>query len=215
MDETNTKFGYKKYQNNLKNLIKFEVKSFFGRLLSPKLRINKYNLINIGCGNQIYENFENIDFYATRFWKAKYIGHDLRYKFPFKDNSFEGAFCDNVLEHLHPSDAINFLKDVKRILKDGAVFRIIVPDLERYIIYYNNQNLKGFQHYGNGCNAIWNLTHNWGHLSTWDFQMISHQLKSIGYKDIKKCKIMEGQDYRLLKDNPGREWECLFVECRS
>ena len=26
MDETNTKFGYKKYQNNLKNLIKFEVK---------------------------------------------------------------------------------------------------------------------------------------------------------------------------------------------
>ncbi len=215
MDEKNTKFGYDKYKVNLRSLIKFELKSFFGRMLSPKLRKNQHKLINIGCGNQIYENFENVDFYTTRFWKARFIGHDLRYKFPYKDNSFDGAFCDNVLEHLHPSDGINFLKDVKRILNEESIFRIVVPDLEKYILYYNNKNIKEFEHFKSGCNAIWNLTHNWGHLSTWDFHMLSLQLRNLGFKDVKKFKIMEGQDKRLIKDFPGRDWECLYVECKS
>lgn len=215
MDEKNTKFGYQQYKTTLRSLIKFELKSFFGRMFSPKIRKNRYRFINIGCGNQIHEGFENLDFYALRFWKSKHIGHDLRYRLPYKDLSFEGAFCDNVLEHLHPSDAINFLKDVKRILKKDGIFRIIVPDLEKYVSYYKNRSPEEFNFFGNGCNAIWNLTHNWGHLSVWDYEMMNLQLSKIGFKNIKQCEPLNGSNKKLILDFPGREWECLYIECTA
>lgn len=215
MDEKNTKFGHLEYQITLKSLIKFELKSFFGRMLSPKIRRNTHNFINIGCGNQIHEGFENLDFYTLRFWKSKHIGHDLRYKLPYKDSSFEGAFCDNVLEHLYPLDAINFLTDVKRILKKDSIFRIIVPDLQKYVSYYQNKVPEKFNFFGNGCNALWNLTHNWGHLSIWDYEMLNFQLSKIGFNNITKCEALKGSNSKLLIDFPGREWECLYIECTA
>jgi SAM-dependent methyltransferase len=215
MDKTNTQYGYTGYKNNLTSTIKFELKSLVGRLFSPKIRKNKFSLVNLGCGNMILDEFENIDFYTMRFWKAKSVGHDFRYKLPYKDNVFEGAFCDNMLEHLHPSDGKNFLKEVHRILKSGSVFRVIVPDLKRYIDYYNGKNLNGFDIFDNGCNAIWNLTHNWGHLAVFDTNMLSLELEKAGFNNISQKKYREGDDKRLLKDREGRGWECLFVECTA
>ena len=215
MDNHNTQFGNTVYKNSLKSTIKFELKSFIGRLFAPKRRKNKFPLINLGCGNIIIDGFENIDFYTTRFWKAKSIGHDLRYKFPYADNVFEGALCDNMLEHLHPSDGKNFLKEVCRILKPEAVLRVIVPDLQKYIDYYNGKNIKELDIFGNGCNAIWNLTSNWTHLAVYDSNMLSLVLEQAGFKNISIKKYREGNDKRLLKDREGRDWEGLYIECTA
>ena len=215
MDKTNTQFGYEGYKNNLTSTIKFELKSFIGRLFSPKIRKNKFPLINLGCGNIIIDGFENIDFYTIRFWKAKSIGHDFRYKLPYANNVFEGAICDNALEHLHPSDGKKFLKEICRILKPGAILRVIVPDLQKYIDYYNGKEIKELEIFGNGCNAIWNLTSNWTHLAVYDSHMLSIVLEEAGFNNISIKKYMEGNDKRLLKDREGRDWEGLYIECTA
>ena len=215
MDKTNTQFGYAGYKNSLTSTIKFELKSFIGRLFSPKIRKNKFPLINLGCGNIIIDGFENIDFYTIRFWKAKSIGHDFRYKLPYANNVFEGAICDNALEHLHPSDGKKFLKEICRILKPGAILRVIVPDLQKYIDYYNGKEIKELEIFGNGCNAIWNLTSNWTHLAVYDSHMLSIVLEEAGFNNISIKKYMEGNDKRLLKDREGRDWEGLYIECTA
>ncbi len=208
-------FGNTAHKLTLKFLLKYEIKSFIGRIFSPKVRKTEKKLINIGSGRKLLDGFENIDCYTLKFWKVKCVMHDLRYKFPYTENTFEGAFCDNVIEHLYVDEDFKFFREVKRILKPGGIFRIIVPDLKKYVEYYYLKNNKNFHKFENGCAAMWNLNHNWGHLSVWDYEMLSKQLLVAGFKDIREKKFLEGEDKRLLKDAPGREWECLHVECKA
>ena len=210
-------FGNTAHKPDLKSILKFEIKSFFGRLLSPKIRKTKNKLINIGCSTRnLLDGYDNIGFYTARFWKAKgVIGHDIRYKFPYPDSTFEGAICDNVIEHLYVDEDLNLFKEVYRILKPGSIFRIIVPDLQKYIDHYYQKKNSEFDRYENGCSAMWNLTHNWGHLSVWDYEMLSKQLEIIGFKNIVSTNFREGDDPRLLEDAPSRKWECLHLECKK
>ena len=46
-------------------------------------------------------------------------------KLPFQDNFFEAVFCLEVLEHV--DDPISVLQEVKRVLKKGGKFYILVP----------------------------------------------------------------------------------------
>ncbi len=49
---------------------------------------------------------------------------------PFDDGVFDGVFCEHVLEHFTQADGERLAREVKRILKPGGVFRVIVPDAE-------------------------------------------------------------------------------------
>lgn len=66
-------------------------------------------------------------------------------KIPRPDQTFEFIYASHVLEHVHPYYTINFLEDIYRIMKKGAVFRIIVPDAKKSIEkYLNGENFKLF-----------------------------------------------------------------------
>jgi hypothetical protein len=89
----------------------------------------------------------------------------------------------------------------------------VIPDLDIYVKYYNkqisNMHLDNFK---NGCEAIWNLTQNWGHLSAWNFEMIELQLKNIRFKEVYKKNFKEGINSDLLIDKEGRQHESLYIE---
>jgi len=61
------------------------------------------------------------------------------FEFPFPDASFDVAFSNQVLEHLHPEDALEHLQQVFRMLKSGGHYICFVPhrftgphDISRY-----------------------------------------------------------------------------------
>jgi SAM-dependent methyltransferase len=61
------------------------------------------------------------------------------FHFPFPDATFDIAFSNQVLEHLHPEDALEHLQQVYRLLKPGGCYICIVPhrfagphDISRY-----------------------------------------------------------------------------------
>jgi predicted SAM-dependent methyltransferase len=121
----------------------------------PKLKLN------IGCGLSAPAEWTNID-NSLNAWLAKwpwfrqilvalrimplskanihysrdiYI-YDVSKGLPFVDNSAEAIYCSHLLEHFKPQDAYFFIQECCRVLTEGGIIRIIVPDLEQYTRKY-------------------------------------------------------------------------------
>jgi predicted SAM-dependent methyltransferase len=84
------------------------------------------------------------------------IYHDVATaKLPFADNTFDAIDCYHVYEHLNYKEAEFFTAEISRVLKNGGVYRVSVPDMEmiagEYLKYLNaslsqpsEQNLKRY-----------------------------------------------------------------------
>ena len=206
-------FGDQRFVPSVWGALRFEIFSFVGRLLSPRLRQPAQPLLQVGSGLNADDRYENLDFYVGKFWKAKHVGHDLRFPLPYPEGSFEGAFSEHTLEHLPMYNAIRLLSEVRRVLKPGAVFRVVVPDLGKFVACYNGTTPSPeFGQFANGCEAIWSVTQNWAHLSCWDSTMLQKQLLAAGFSAVREVAFRQGSDDRLLTDQQFREWESLYVE---
>ena len=58
-----------------------------------------------------------------------YLPHDSVEPYPFRDETFEWAFAEHFIEHLTVDETVGWLKEMKRLLKPGGLFRISTPDL--------------------------------------------------------------------------------------
>src|SRR5690349_11146130 len=41
---------------------------------------------------------------------------------PFREASFDGVYCVNVIEHLFPAEALQMMSEAARVLKPGGIF---------------------------------------------------------------------------------------------
>lgn len=208
--------GENNFKVHLKRSIQFSMISKIKRFFSPKLRKTNKKYIQIGCGPNKFENFDNLDFYSSSFafWKKNdYISHDLRYSLPFLNESYEGCFSEHTLEHLYFDEAQFLIKDIHRILKKGAIFRCTVPGLDLYIENFKKKkNEKYFQKFKSPCDALRDLVHNWGHLSVWDKETLKRELYFAGFSEVKIRKFGEGGNKDLIKDNFHRKQQTIYLE---
>lgn len=204
-------FGSAAFQASPKGLLLFELRSWIGRTFT-KAPPAKSPYLHIGSGANVRPGFENLD---VHFFRGAHgvVGHDLRYPLPYPDETFNGAYSEHALEHLYPNQAIGLLREIRRVLRPGAVFRCGVPDLEKYINFYlGNPVDPEFAKFRSGCEAIWSLTQNWGHLSVWDAAMLTSTLREVGFAEAHQTSYREGKNSELLLDQPARRWETLYVE---
>lgn len=103
--------------------------------------------INLGCGSDIKEGWLNLDEYANSFCgdknninKQNLIQYDCRNGFPIKNNSVNLIYSSHFFEHLTPTEALNLYKDSFRILKNGGIFRIALPNIIKIMkaIFYED-----------------------------------------------------------------------------
>jgi len=120
--------------------------------------------VNIGCGTspsegwKIFDNTTSIKLARSpfKFWLLKLLGllnssqienvewnkenkilyADATNRIPLSDSTAECIYSSNMLEHLSRNDARLFLKEALRVLDNGGVLRISVPDLQHYINNY-------------------------------------------------------------------------------
>jgi predicted SAM-dependent methyltransferase len=83
--------------------------------------------LNIGCGPHFHPDWVNIDLISP---DPQVIQHDLRRGLPLEDDSFDAVYHSHVLEHFHPGDAEQLLRECCRVLRPGGILRVVVPDLE-------------------------------------------------------------------------------------
>lgn len=127
-------------------------------------RINRGYRVNIGCGQTSTPGWINIDNslsvrlvnnprVAYLLAKLKlidqqqyeFIAHakasailwaDALKKIPLPDNSVEVIYTSHMLEHMTRADAVKFLREARRILMQGGIIRITVPDIGKLIDRY-------------------------------------------------------------------------------
>lgn len=85
--------------------------------------------VNLGCGNRFNKgkDWVNIDFTST---DPCVKAHNLREGVPLPDASVDLVYCSHLLEHFSKQEAPAFLAECRRVLRQGGVVRVVVPDLE-------------------------------------------------------------------------------------
>lgn len=130
--------------------------------------------LNVGCGSNIIEGWDNLDYHTK--YNANIIHNLNDLPLPFDNNYYDEIYCSHVLEHIN--DSLELLLEIVRILKHGGILTIKVPN-ETYIwncldhkkgfnisslislscydkdMYYNSGELKVIDsYYYSGCKSV-------------------------------------------------------------
>ena len=86
--------------------------------------------LHLGCGKRYIPGFIHIDLadYPHIDYKS-----DVSNLSMFEDYSVELIYACHVLEHFRRDKVENVLREWYRVLKQGGILRVAVPDLERLL----------------------------------------------------------------------------------
>lgn len=153
---------------------------------------------------------------------------DICQPLPFDDGSLEWVYAEHLIEHVTLSDAIGWLREVRRALAPGGLFRVTTPDLRRYVQSYGRAGGLFAQHRVRLAaakigprmperdafmlNQIFFL---WGHRWIYDFDELRYALVSAGFDPdaVKECSYRRGNRADVAGlDQRMRNDETIYVE---
>ena len=94
------------------------------------------NILDVGCGKGLFiglapDKIVGLDWNWRSLKECVNKGYTVirggTLNLPFADQSFEGAYCADLIEHFSPSDARSLLIEMLRILKVGGLLVIGTP----------------------------------------------------------------------------------------
>ncbi len=202
------------------------------------LGLNRYHL---GCGTIILRDWLNIGYWQhlepfglykdpTGIANTFMLNHDLTSGIPASNNSLDAVYHAHMLEHLSYTDGISFLNEVYRVLKPGAIHRIVVPDLRAFVMAYLDNSsilLKKYKEealsnnseiYETNGSIFMGMLHNHGHKMGWDYETLEFCLKRSGFSDIRQTLYQESSMADIVHMEPYsplRALESLCIECRK
>ena len=161
---------------------------------------------------------------ATRFPSDVEYG-DIVKGLPLGADSCDGIYCSHVLEHLSYDECITALSNTYKILKSGAIFRLVLPDLRFYIDQYisdssTNAAIKFMQETGLGVHknpkkiiSVFGASkHKW----MWDFESLSYQLSLAGFVEIRRATYSDSTNLMFSMVEQKSRWiNCLGIECKK
>jgi predicted SAM-dependent methyltransferase len=136
--------------------------------------------LHLGCGNKILKDFTNIDIRPS---KGVDIVDDISILNNIKNEEVDLIYASHVLEHFGRYEYKNVLKRWFEVLKKDGILRLAVPNFEEVVNYYIKHKdldvLMGFLYGGQTYKQNY-------HYCTWDFNTLSNDLKSIGFREVNK-----------------------------
>ena len=91
--------------------------------------------LNLGSGPRGIDDAHWVNVDGFRDQNVHYLV-DFGRPLPSRSESFDGVFCEHVIEHFSLGDGERLAREVHRILRPGGCFRVIVPDAELLLRRY-------------------------------------------------------------------------------
>lgn len=195
--------------------------------------IANMKLLNLGCGHISPDGWINVDG-SNRAWLASKlpwvdrvlvklnlipptefstatVHTDLTKRFPWEDNTIDGIYMGEILEHFTKDDGEKVLQECYRVLKPGGAIRVRVPDFiefcQNYISEYHEAHGRGRQSWDERhsrwvkmffddiCVVPPKRFRSFGHFHKWMYDEISLILlmERIGLRDAVRRKLHESQ----------------------
>ena len=188
---------------------------FYSRIPILKTLLKKLNFIPAG-----YKEF--LDIAASENISYADGGNHI----PQEDESIEVVYSSHMLEHLDEEETHIFLRESYRILKEGGILRLVVPDFDKLITAYSKHNNPA-QFIKDSClvgkkpkSLIKKLQyllqgHGW-HFSMYNTRTLAALLEKYGFKNIQV--LQEGETNisgcEHLNLSPHSH-ESLFIEAEK
>lgn len=162
--------------------------------------------LHLGSGNQIFENYINVDFKRL---DGVDVQADVR-QLPFRDNSIEVIETYHTIEHIPRQQITSTLEDWFRVLKPDGKLIIEFPNFEQncrdFLDAMEKEDCKNaIMHlmfiYG-GDTPVSEDAHRWGY-SLLSLGALLHQ---VGFRD-----ILSGKPWSQHTDQGA----CLAIKCRK
>jgi SAM-dependent methyltransferase len=170
--------------------------------------------LNLGCGPSAVPGWLNIDARPVR----GAIGGDVRAGLPLADASVDCIAAIHLIQDLAYPDIAPALAEMRRVLRQGGVLRLAVPDLDRAIrAYLTGDSAYWYvpdEHARSGGAKLVTQIVWYGSVRTpctWEF--LREWLLGARYRDVQRCAFgvtRSGIPELARLDN--RERESLFVE---
>jgi predicted SAM-dependent methyltransferase len=183
-------------------------------------RLRGLRYLNVGPGYSVRDDFVNLDY---RWHPGIDVTWDIenirRHPYPFPEESFTGIYTEHCLEHISISACTDNLREFHRLLEPGGVVRIIVPDGELYIDWYNRHRRgEPVEVYRakelNEPTPMWSLNRiaHFVHRFLYDYETLAWLLRNAGFADVRRECFGRGSHPKLLLDSESHKAESLYVE---
>lgn len=180
--------------------------------------------INAGSFTTMFHNgWVNVDQHPLQQFATAYgydyRQYDLRNGLLFTDRSADLIFACHFLEHLTYKEGAAFLRECRRVMKEGAAMRIVVPDAGRLIECYRDGKMSQFDEIGEECAntpmeaaKLWSLLFA-GHSAMYDTASLVLALNDAGFSRVQPMAFRKSLAPQILRETfdpyPGLS---LFVE---
>lgn len=143
--------------------------------------------LHIGSGNVRLPGWTNVD--AQRLPGVDVVA-DVTRGLDF--TGAEAVFSEHFLEHLAVDDALRFLLEAHRVLRDGGWARLTTPNLDW--VWLTHYRLEGeAAERREAALAINRAFRGWRHQFLWNREMLAEALAACGFEAVRWCRRGESE----------------------
>lgn len=143
---------------------------------------------------------------------------DMSRDLPIADNTFDGVFCEHVLEHFSLEVGERLAREIRRVLKPRGCLRVVVPDAELVMRRYFDAPRELVARRDGGdelpmetVNAYFRQRYE--HQFLYDWPAMEKMLTGAGYGTVMRATFGLGALCQpVALDDRKYEWESLYVE---
>lgn len=146
--------------------------------------------LNLGCGDNRLPGWDNHD-----------ADVDISKPLPFSNGQIDFILCEHCMEHIEYYEAIEFLKECRRILKSTGIVRIIVPSIEQIwkrgdLEYF--QFTRRWQQVGSDARAAMHaILYAHGHETAWTESLLEATMFYCGFNRLEHCQPHQSKHAEL------------------
>jgi predicted SAM-dependent methyltransferase len=185
--------------------------------------------LNLGCGFNTPKQWINVDYalgariakrplllYLSKKlnlvagdWSRDILIHDLSTELPFESDSSQCVYLSHTLEHFDISSGRTLLRECFRVLSPGGSLRVVVPDLDYFLLAYQSQQVTAIdllpQLMGNvqsnarGLRRIAECFFSFPHKVSFNREELRKELASAGFKEIEDCDPLVSRNPKFLE----------------